>query len=385
VKKFILLALILSGCSVLSPLKKSRVVSVNHLVQAGKFAEAKGVAEDMVSDETLAEWARTWYSRGYLCLAAYKEGQRKNDKNLLELYPDQLYVAYGSYSKAASLDKKGKLDKKLAVDYVWLANELVKLGEKQYGSRNYADALKAFEHAILIMQGPVVSSRPDDNLVYNTALSAYESKDWDKAIRYLGHLQEANYSVNVAYLIYNAYLAIGDMAKAEKVLKESIDKYEDREKLVLLLADLQENRNDKESALKTLDKAIAKNPSNHKYHLAKGLINQKAEDYEDAISAYEEAVRLAPDELMIYINIATCYYNIGVGIEENTRSIRNISEVKREKEKSAAAFASAVSWLDRAYEEEPEDKALLEKMYDLYRLLRVTEKVNGLEEKVNGP
>lgn len=106
--------------------------------------------------------------------------------------------------------------------------------------------------------------------------------------------------------------------------------------LVLLLADLKESRNDKESALKTLDKAIARNPSNHKYHLAKGLIHQRADDYEVAISAYEGAVRLAPDELMIYINIATCYYNIGVEIEENTWSIRNINEVMKEKEKSTA-------------------------------------------------
>jgi len=384
VKKLILLALILSGCNVLSPLKKSRIVSVNHLLQAGKYAEAKGVVEEMANDETLAEWAKTWYSRGYLCQAAYKEGQRKNDKNLLELYPDQLYVAYESYAKAASLDTKGKLDKKLAADNVWLANELVKLGEKHYGNRNYADALKAFEHAILLMQGPGLSTRPEKSLVYNTALAAYESKDWDKAIRYLDHLQEINYSVNVAYLLFNAYLGKGDVAGAEKVLEESIGKYEDHENLALLLADLQESRNDKESALKTLDRAIGRSPSNHKYHLTKGLIYQKADDYENAIPAYEEAIRLAPDELMIYVNIATCYYNIGVEIEESARSIRNISEVKKEKEKSAAAFESAVYWLNKAYEKDPEDETILLKLYDLYKLLRVRDKINGLEDKING-
>lgn len=383
-KKLILLALILSGCNVLSPLKKSRIVSVNHLLQAGKYAEAKGVVEEMANDETLAEWAKTWYSRGYLCQAAYKEGQRKNDKNLLELYPDQLYVAYESYAKAASLDTKGKLDKKLAADNVWLANELVKLGEKHYGNRNYADALKAFEHAILLMQGPGLSTRPEKSLVYNTALAAYESKDWDKAIRYLDHLQEINYSVNVAYLLFNAYLGKGDVAGAEKVLEESIGKYEDHENLALLLADLQESRNDKESALKTLDRAIGRSPSNHKYHLTKGLIYQKADDYENAIPAYEEAIRLAPDELMIYVNIATCYYNIGVEIEESARSIRNISEVKKEKEKSAAAFESAVYWLNKAYEKDPEDETILLKLYDLYKLLRVRDKINGLEDKING-
>ena len=68
----------------------------------------------------------------------------------------------------------------------------------------------AFEHALLIGNSELVSAKTDTNLVYNTALAAYECENWDKAIQYLTGLHEDAYSTNVSSIACQASLEAGD-------------------------------------------------------------------------------------------------------------------------------------------------------------------------------
>jgi thioredoxin-like negative regulator of GroEL len=97
-----------------------------------------------------------------------------------------------------------------------------------------------------------------------------------------------------------------------------------------------------------------------------------------------EAYRLSPENLMISVNIATCYYNIGVEIEETIRSLTVNSAVKKERARSAGAFEQAVIWLDKAYQQEPDDPEVVARVYDLYKALRQTEKAKNIENQING-
>ncbi|PKP39422.1 MAG: hypothetical protein CVT98_01875, partial [Bacteroidetes bacterium HGW-Bacteroidetes-15] len=146
-KRLLLLVILFSGCSLLSPLQRSKFITLSNLIDTKKFAEAKDVVEAMIDDEQSVKWPRTWYYKGYLCQEAYHEGAKKNDKALMELYPEQLFVAYYSYHKALFLDKSGKVEKQIAPKYVLLANELQKMGEAHFKGKRYAEAFKSFEHA----------------------------------------------------------------------------------------------------------------------------------------------------------------------------------------------------------------------------------------------
>lgn len=355
---------------------------VFHLIETARYNEAKGAVEELISSEEAAGWPRTWYARGLLSQKAYREGMSKNDKKLFELYPDQLYVAFESYQRADSLDKSGRLDKQLLPRYVLLANDFQKAGERHFSNREYQEALRAFEHALGITQRPAFGFSVDTNLVYNAALAAYEARKWNKAAEYLARLHGYNYSPNVAHLLFNASLAKGDTLSGKNVLREGIEKYEENETLVLLLADLHLLREEYSSAVLVLDHAILRDSANYVYHNTKGLIYQRTEDFENAIAAYKDAIELAPDEHMTYLNLATCYYNIGVDIEESTRTMTNISLVLRERQKSSAAFEQAVHWLDQVYEKEPEDQEVLKRLHELYRMLRIYDKVLSLEQKI---
>lgn len=383
-KKFLFLVLLFPGCAVLSPLQKSRIISLYHLIETGKYTDAKEVAEELVEGAESSEWANTWFARGLLCQDAYTEGRKKNDAKLYELYPDQLYVAYDSYEKARKIESRERLDRQLAPKYVLLANEFQVIGEKEFQKGNFPGAFRAFEQALEIKQNPILTVQTDTLLIYNTALAAYESENWDKAVKYLTKLHDYRYSPNASHLLFEAFLKKGDKSAAKRTLADGIKFYNYDQTLVLLLADLHYNDYDPDSAIALLDEAISKQPLNPVFHYSKGLVFQKTGQFDLAIEAYEEAIRLFPDEVLAYVNIATCYYNIGVEIEETTRTISANSVVKKERARSAEAFEQAVSWLDKAYQKKPDDPLVVAKLYDLYKSLRQTEKAKNIESQING-
>jgi tetratricopeptide (TPR) repeat protein len=374
-----LLTIVLGGCSVFQPLQKRKLIAVFHLIETARYADAKIASEELITDKEAAQWPKTWYARGVLSQNAYREGIKKNDRKLTELYPDQLYVTMESFDKTLALDKAGRLERQLAPRYILLANDFQILGERHFRNKKYEDALRAFEQALEISEKPVLMMQADTNLVYNTALAAFESKNWNKATSYLGRLHDEKHSANVAHLLFEANFRKGDTLAAEKVLKEGVESYEDNQDLVLLLADFFVSINDTISALQSLDNAIASNTQNPRFHYAKGLIYQKSGLYTEAIRAYSQTLSLAPGDLMAFVNMATCYYNIGVEIEENARTIMDSATVREEKERSEEAFKAAEEWLDKAYQMNPTDQVIIGRLYELYKSLRITDKANILK------
>ena len=382
-RKLVLTIIIICWGSLISQAQKSKVIAAFQLIETGKYAEAKKAIEEAIEDDKTWRWPKAWYARGLLCQTAYRQGIKDNDKKKYELYPDQLYVAFDSYQNALKLDKRGRLNEQVAPMYVLLANDLQKLGEKHFQNKKYEDALKAFEYALQINQSSILSIHLDSNLIYNTALAAYKSKDWDKAIKYLHVLNENNYSSNVAHLLFTVYIEKSDTTSAEEILVKGIEQYEDNKDLVLLLVDLLFQKDDTARAIGILDSAFIKSPSKYIYPYTKGLVYQKMENYQKAIDAYKEAITLAPDELNIFKQMGLCYYNIGVAIEENARKIKNNKIFREEKAKSNSAFKSALSIFEEAYEKNPDDQMVITKLYQLYKFLGMNDKIKNIEEQIN--
>jgi len=377
-KRLFILIFIVYGCTVSSSLKRGRVISLYHLIEIGKFEDAKVVAEEMVEGEMSSQWANTWYARGYLCQTAYSKGMSKNDPKLYELYPDQLYVAWESYEKARTLDGGRRMERQLTPKYVLLANDFQNLGVKNFENENYDVALRAFENALQIELLPFLSLNPDTLLAYNTALAAYESKKWKKAIKYLAKLHNIRFSENTTHLLFRANISMGDSLSAERVLFEGIGFYEDHENLVFVLTDFLYHDLRPDEAIKVIDKAIVEDPYNARYYYNKGLIFQKTGRYSEAIGTYIKTLKFDTDNLMAYANIATCFYNIGVAYEESTLKLTRNDAVKKEREKSKKAFRSALNWLDNAIAKQPEDAEVISKLSRLYITMGKTDKTKLL-------
>jgi len=373
-KKILLTAaLIISGIALHA--QRSNVLAVFQLIEADKYEEAKDAVQAAIAHEKTRNWARTWYAKGFLCQTAYEKGKKDNNKKLYELYPDQLYVAHEAYEKALSIDRSGRLDKQVAPHYIKLANDFINQGQVHYKNKEYKEALNAYQHAIEINESKVLTVATDTSLIYNAALAAYHVKKWDEATDYLQTLNEYRHSPNVAHLLYNLSLQNSDTAAAEQALFDGIDRYEYDEDLVLVLSDHLYQTGQLKKGIAVLDSAAQNDTTKYIFPYTKGLIYQKSGKYSQAIKAYQSAIHIDPEEVNSYVNIGTCYYNIGVEIKENARKITNNRQYLRERKRSDDAFRTAVKWLEQAREKDPDNHKLTAQLNELYKVIQLGEDI----------
>jgi len=351
--------------------QKSRVLSVIQMIESEKFKEAKTAIDQIVENPSSSEWPRTYYTRGLLCQKAFEAGFEKEDEELTSLYPDQLVLAYVSYEKALDLKAGSRVRTAIGSHYHALINDFKKLGQKKFIRKEYVKALESFEHALMISKSPLIDVSLDTGLVYNTALAAYEAKNWDKAISYLTGLNDDNFSSQTALLLYQATLHSGDTTQAERVLADAVEKYRADEQIVLQLVDRLVEQERLEEAVHFLDRAIAIHPDNYHFPWTRGLVNEKMGNYEQAIADLAHAGEMAPDEAGILYSLGICYYNVGVAITENSRNLTNQHQYQEAREEATRQYEMAIQQLEKAVELDPGHSDAHVKLTQLYQYLQL--------------
>jgi tetratricopeptide (TPR) repeat protein len=359
--------------------QKSRVVSVFQMIDQGKYEEAKEAIELAAWNDRTSRWPRTYYAKGLLCQTAYEEGAEESDAKKTGIYPDQLYVAYDAYERALELDVRGRLNTAISQKYYPLSNDFLKLGESMFKKERYKDALRAFEHSLLINNSELVKARVDTNLVYNTAIAAYESEDWDKAIAYLTGLHEDAYRPVASLLLYRAHIKNGDTARAEEVLMESLELYHYQEQVVIYLVNLFVQMDRLDLAARVIEDAIVHDPENYRFLWGKALIYRRMGNDEEAAESFKAAMAKAPREAKIYYHLGVIYYNRGIDLREASLKIRDNEEYRRTRKLSREQFLEAVKWFEQSYELDPFNERTISKLYQLYYELQMKDKEESMK------
>ncbi len=362
--------------------QKSRVLAVMQMIDAGKYTEARETIELAVRHEKTSKWPRTYYTKGLLCQTAYEAGFAKGDVKKTNLYPDQLYVAYDAYEKALELDVRERIYPAVTQKYYALSNDFRKLGEKHYKLKEYNEALRAFEHALLVSKHRLIEAKTDTNLVYNTAMAAYKSEHWDKAIGYLTGLHEDAYSPNTTLLLHKAYMHTGDTLQAGKTLMEGLTLYHYEETVVMYLVNLLVTSGRYDRAIQIMDDAIRTHPDNYHFLWSRGLIYRRMGDMDKALESLQAAVELAPDQPKIYYHIGVCYYNLGVELREESLHIRDNDVYRIFRDRSMEQFHEAVKWLEHAYALDPSSEKTISKLSQLYYILQMKDKQQDMKRRM---
>jgi tetratricopeptide (TPR) repeat protein len=373
-RRVVVFSVVFLVLSLTASAQKSRVISANNLLDSEKYEEAKTAIDLAVQNDKTYDWHRTYLVKGLLCQKAFQSGFDKAEKKKTDLYPNQLFVAYDSYEKALELDSGRRTRALVETQYYLLVNDFQKLGKRHYQKREFALAMKAFEHALLVAKSPLISVKVDTGLIYNTAIAAYESRNWDKAILYLTGLDEDAYSTEVTLLLQKAFLSVNDSLAGEIVLREGVEKYDYDRTIVLQLVDLYVDAGKWEEAITLMDSSVIHKPENPYYPWTRALLYQNREMYEPAIADLIRASELAPAEEEILYNLGICYYNMGVELNESALRIRNNTEYRVVRAEALANFNKAVSWFEKAHQASPSDQATIRKLYQLYSRLEMTEK-----------
>ncbi len=363
--------------------QKSRVMAVKQMIDAGKYDEAKEAIELAVWNDRTSNWHRTYYTKGLLCQTAYEAGVKKDDSKMINLYPNQLYVAYDSYEKALELDLRERTHNLIRQQYYGLANDFRSVGEEEYKKRSYKESLRAFEHALLIGESDLISAKSDTNLIFNTAMAAYESENWEKAIDYLNRLHEDAYSTKATLLLAIAWHSAGDTLRSQEVMMEGLELYHyDESQVMYLVNELARSKN-MEASIDILDRAIEAKPDNYMFYWARGLVYRRMKSYDEAILSFRKAAEFAPETSTLYYHIGVVYYNLGIDLRQSALLITENNKYQEIRVQYLEKFREAVKWLERSYELEPTNEKTISRLNQLYYQLDMKEEQKALGQENN--
>ncbi|MGE0088729.1 MAG: tetratricopeptide repeat protein [Bacteroidales bacterium] len=332
------------------------------------------------NDPTTKDWAKTYYAYA-LVYQAIGNTQVPEFKSL-EQYP--FIKAFDNFKKTYYM--KGGSAFKTDIDFALtsMPNILANAGVEAYSAENFSDAFKYFEKSYEVTQMPVFGGSIDTILIFNTALMAFRSNDYDNAIKYYTKAAELGYGEGDTYAILaESYKGKSDNEGYVRTLKEGFDKYPSNENLIggIINYYILEVENTDE-AFKYIDMALQKDPSNAYFHSAKGHLYDKTGQVDAAKASYNKAIELKPDLFEAYYNIGVIYYNEGVNLTEEANTIKDNKLYEEAKLVADKKFEESLPYIEKAYELHPEDRSIGGTLSNLYYRLKMIDKYDEIMKKL---
>jgi tetratricopeptide (TPR) repeat protein len=368
--------------------QRSKVTSAISYKEAGDLKKAFQAIEESIDptnekNEKSITWPRTWQVRGQILQEIYR-------KSATGIVDEPLFKAYESYQKAIELDETSRIVKAITIDFSFLQTELQNYAIVCYENEKYDESLRCFEIYLEINNLPFMKSSTfqedvDSLIIYNAGLTAYKGKNWDKAIEYFSKTARFNYNGAASYyLVYNAHVAKGDTLNSLVTLKEGFQKYPNDETLLVELINFYISKGKSEDAIIYIEKAIQEKPDNASLYTAKGSMLEKIGKVEDAILMYKKSIEIDDKQFTPYYNMSVIYFNRGVEVINSASSIPPSQTEKYDAEikKAEEHFRLSLPYIEKAYEIDSSEMAIMESLRTVYYRLQMTEKYTEINKKI---
>jgi len=197
-----------------------------------------------------------------------------------------------AYLKAIELDKKGKFKKKRSSmdQFAQVRGVLINKGVDFYSAEDYTNAYDYLQWAKKMGELPRAENDTlyDPNMIeYYCGIIGKDGKMYSESRTHFETCIKNKYQPAASYNhIAQTWLAEGDSAKYESVLKEGYEQYPDNEQLVIELIKNFMGKGDVEEGEKFLDLAIKKNEKNPSLYAVKAGIYDEID--EKAFNNYRE-------------------------------------------------------------------------------------------------
>jgi tetratricopeptide (TPR) repeat protein len=379
-KVFLLLAVVCISTGIFA--QKGKVTSAMTLIEQGALDKAKESLDQAMNDPKSAEWFNTYFAKGKLYQAVFKSDNPK----FKEFSKDPLGDAYANYEKAMELDTKGGTKKRIITGMIYnnLALDLYTQGGSQFEAKDYEGALKSFETQIKITESDKYVGVTDTGMYYNAGLAAMNAGKQDVAIKYFEKCAELKYlGITPYFQMSQSYLALGDTAKAESLLKSLPDKFPGDKNVTLQLIDLYIKAGKNDEAIKNLAVAKADDPDNYSLWFAEGIIYLNSEKYDDAIANLTRSIELKPDLYDSQYGLGAAYINKASDMFVKANDIMDVNKYNAAIQEAMDVFSKALPYMEKANELKPDDVFALRGLKELYYRLKMTDKYNTVKAKLD--
>ena len=205
------------------------------------------------------------------------------------------------------------------------------------------------------------------------------AQDINKAKELANQLYTIKYKDPSIYTnIAQLALAKNDTITALDYLHKGQTIFEDDVDLLNLEIDILTRQKKLNELKQKLETAVETNPDNETYHAVLGTIYDKLGEKEKAEKEYLKALELNPKNQPVLFNVGAYYFNTG---NEWNKKLSDLppSETKKAKEYEAKAneyFRKAIEYFEEYYTIKPDDKAVKQRLRQLYLRFGETEKAD---------
>ncbi|MEW6773611.1 MAG: tetratricopeptide repeat protein [Bacteroidota bacterium] len=345
--------------------------------------KAKAAADAAVNDASTANSAKAWMYRGkiYYSLLGTKDEKYKN------LDPEAAEKAVESFVKCFELDKDKIYynESDVKEGFIVSCNNLMYKATAVYRpNKEFEKAIKAFE-----ILDKAVPFDPDQALKRNNItkekilFEKYKTyilaEDLSKAKELADQLYSIKYKDPSIYIsISRLSLSKGDTATAMNYLHKGQTIFDDNMDLLNMEIDILSRQKKLNELKQKLETAVETNPDNEAFHAVLGNLYDKSGEKEKAEKEYLKALELNPKNEPVLFNVAAYYFNTG---NEWNKKLGDLppKETQKAKEYEAKAneyYKKAIQYFEEYYALKPDDKAVKQRLRQLYLRFGDTEKAD---------
>lgn len=372
--------------------QNNKVVNAYNYLRSGQLDKAKENIDAAVVHPQTASQAKTWLYKGnvYLAIAITEEEKYKN------LHPTPLTESYEAYQKSIEIDKdyvQPSANPASAMLGLFIIGEQhYNIGVELFNHRKYDLAIIEFEQTKKINS---IFNQKDSLATFNAAICAIQIDDNDKAIQYLRELVSMNYMNPLVYsYLATLYKEKGENDRALQVVKGGKTKFPNDLNIIIAETNVYLATGDIENALKTLELAISKDPTNPLLYFTVGsnydqmsrkegiTDEERIELIANAEKSYLKAIEINPDYFDAYYNLGALFFNEGVRLFELADAITDMKLYAKEKEKVDAMWNKSIPYLEKAHQLDSNDIHTLVSLRVLYARLSMNEKLQDVINKI---
>jgi tetratricopeptide (TPR) repeat protein len=388
--------------------QKNVVSAINYLgyynkdKDASDLMEAKKYIDLATLDAETGAKAKTWSNRAEIYMLLYN----CKDAKVADLKNGSLDEAAKAYAQTVKLDEKNNYPQAkdgLKICAIIASNA----GIENFKAAKFPEALNGFEKSIQLNEEFL--QKTDSNAIYNAAISAEKSQNYDKAVQYFQKAIDIKYGGNedgpmLYSLLADSYLKKGDKVNYISTVQKGRQIYSNDKQLILSELNYFIEAGKYKEAITNLELAMSKEPNNEIFPFNIGVIYDNLanpgegktaptekefnEFVEKAEAAYKKAIEINPNYFDALYNIGALYFNRAVKQSEIVNNIKDNNKYKIESAKVDEIFKKSLPFLEKGEEIRTSDistyKNLISTLQKLYLMTEQTEKSVAAKGRLAG-
>jgi len=370
---------------------------------------------DLASNhEDTKDKAKTWVYRAKVYYDLFKNNLEQEEKKIPATVTnknERLTKAYGAVStadyeesgkaleKAVALDKDKAYQADMGMLGMQMFNDVNNLAIGKYNAGKYKEAMEYFEGAY---EASKMMGKKDTSQLTNALICAQKEKDFEKVKTYNQKAIDEKVATPYNYgNLSDAKMVLKDTVGAIQTLQAGRIAFPTNVDLMNRETDYLMTKGKNQEALANLDKAIAGDPTNAKFYLAKGIAYysmanprdaatkkdlDKPKNYDETMgnaeASYKKATDLDPKLYEAWYNLGTLYNNWSTEqLKRCDDLIKQATKLKECEAKSTDLVNKAIPAFEKAIQINPSDAATKKYLKRLYLITNQPDKAEKLNAK----